>query len=82
MEAVPINLRSDLWASGNKCFAGFVALVFCEVLDESSGEVFCFLFPVSNVCVCIAWVEDLGVNARKLGRNFEVEVRDLLCRSV
>ena len=53
-----------------------------EVLDEAACEILCLLLPLACACVCVAWVEDSWVNAREFCRNCEVEVRDLLCRSL
>ena len=53
-----------------------------EVLDEAACEILCLLLPLACACVSVAWVEDSWVNAREFCRNCEVEVRDLLCRSL
>ena len=64
----------------DESFAGSVAFILSKVLDEASGEVFGFLFPLSSFSVGVTRVKDLRINTRKLGRNFEVEERDLLGR--
>ena len=53
-----------------------------EVLDEAACEILCLLLPLACACVSVAWVEDSWVNTREFCRNCEVEVRDLLCRSL
>ena len=66
----------ELWSSGNECFTSFVVLVFDEVLDESSCEVFCFFFPLCGISVGITRIEDVGINAFELCGHGEVEVGD------
>ena len=68
----------ELWTSSYESLAEVVSCELAEVLDETCSEVFCFLLPLASARVGVAWVEDSWINARKLGWNLEVEVRNLL----
>lgn len=70
-----------MWTSLYESLACAVAFVFDEVLDEPCSEVLGLNFPVSSICICVAWIENIRINACKLCRNYEVEVRDSLGRS-
>ena len=62
----------------DESFARFGNGVLREVLDESAGEVLSFIFPDRSVGVGVARIEDSGIDSGKSGRDFEIEVRDLL----
>ena len=68
--------------AATRAFTSFVTLIFCKVLDESAGEVFAFSSQSATFAYVSRGSRIFGVNARKPSRNFEVEVRDLLCRCV
>ena len=57
-----------------------VGLVLVEVLDEPSCEILGLLLPLCGICIGVARIEDAGVNSFELGRDGEVEERDLLGR--
>ena len=63
---------------GYKCLACCIAFVFCEVLDESAGQILCLGLPLRRISIGIAGIQDCRINTGELGRYFEVEVRDLL----
>ena len=65
-----------------KSLACVVAFVFLKVLDKSSCQILCLLFPLGSVRIGISRIKDSGINARKLCRNLEIEDRDLLRRSL
>ncbi len=73
---------SELRTSLNECLAGIVCLILLEVLDESACKILSLCIPLSCISVCITGIKDLCGNAGKFCRYFEIEVRDLLCRSV
>ena len=72
----------QLRACGYQSLACLVGGVLVEVLDEAACQVFCLLGPLCSVCIGVAGIEDLGINTRKLGRNLEVEDRNVLGRSL
>ena len=74
--------RLELWTSCYESLAEVVSSELVEVLDEASCEVLCLLLPLACASVSVAWVEDSWINTREFCRNCEVEVRDLLCRSL
>ncbi len=53
-----------------------------EVLDESCSKVFSLLFPLCRICISVARIKDTGVYTLEFGRNYEVEIRDSLGRSL
>jgi len=75
-------VRLELWTSRYERLAEVVSGELVEVLDETCCEVLCLLLPLACALVSVAWVEDSRVNAWKLSRNSEIEVRDLLGRSL
>ena len=38
--------------------------------------------PLGSISICVARIKDSRINSRKFCRNFEVEVRDCLCRCI
>ena len=77
-----LEVRLELRTSCYESLAGLVGGVLAEVLDEAACEIDCLLLPLCRICVGVAWVEDLGIDTVQLGRNAEVEVRNLLGRSL
>lgn len=67
------NVGLELGAGGYESLACGVVLKLLEVVDEHLGELGCLLGPLCGVCVGVARVENLGVNAGKLGGHGEVE---------
>ncbi len=57
----------------NKCFTSFVSFVFCEVLNKSLCQIFCFCFPLRSICVSITRIKDCRIYARKLCRYFKLK---------
>ena len=74
--------RLELWTSCNERLTEVVTSELREVLDETSSEILSLLLPLASALVSVAWVEDSRVNAWKLCRNYEIEVRDSLGRSL
>ena len=72
----------ELRACSNQRLTGFVAFELSEVLDEAASQVFSLLFPLGSLSIRIARIEDLRIYARQFSRNYEVEVRDRLRRSL
>src|SRR5699024_2494870 len=68
----------QLRTSRNQSLSGLVSFVLGEVLDESGSQILCLGLPLGRICIGITRVKDVGVNTRKLGGYFDVEVRDLL----
>ena len=68
----------QLRACSYQRLACLVGLILHKVLDEAAGQILGLLIPLCRVSICVARIEDRGINARKLCGNFEVEVRDLL----
>ena len=66
----------------NQSLASLVAFVLGEVLDESASQILCLLVPLGSFCIGITRIQDCRIYARKLSRNFKVEVRDSLGRSI
>ena len=54
--------RLELWTSLYESLASAVSFVLAEVLDEPCSEVLSLNFPVSSICVSIAWVKDVRIN--------------------
>ena len=77
-----IESRLELWTSCYERLTEVVTSELSEVLDETACEILSLLLPLASALVSVAWVEDSWVNARELCRNCEVEVRDLLSRSL
>ena len=67
-----------LWTGLHQSLASVICGELCEVLDESAREVFSFLVPILNICVGVAWIQNLRVNAWQCCRNLEVEIWNLL----
>lgn len=63
---------------GYESFAERMVLELLEVVDEHFGELVGFLGPFSGICVSVARIEDLRINAREFGRDGEVEDGELL----
>ena len=74
--------RLELWTSCYERLTEVVTSELSEVLDETACEILSLLLPLASALVSVAWVEDSWVNAWELSRNYEVEVRDSLCRSI
>ena len=74
--------RLELWTSCNERLTEVVTSELSEVLDETSCEILSLLLPLASALVSVAWVEDSWVNAWELSRNYEIEVRDSLGRSL
>ena len=74
--------RLELWTSCNERLTEIVTSELSEVLDETSCEILSLLLPLASALVSVAWVEDSRVNAWELSRNYEIEVRDSLGRSL
>ena len=74
--------RLESWTSCYERLSEVVSSELVEVLDETSCEILSLLLPLACALVSVAWVEDSWVNAREFCRNCEVEVRDLLGRSL
>ena len=72
----------ELRACSNQRLTGFVAFELSEVLDEAASQVFSLLFPLGSLSIRIARIEDLRIYARQFSRNYKVEVRDRLRRSL
>ena len=72
----------QLRTGGDERLAGGVGLVLVEVLDEAAGEVLCLLIPHLGIGIGVARIEDAGIDALELRRDFEVEIRDLLGRGL
>ena len=68
----------ELRTGGNESLTGSVVLVFVEVFDEASCEVFGLDIPVFDVGVGVARVEDLRIYAGQFGGYFKVEDGHLL----
>ena len=77
----PDSFGLKLWTGCYERLAEVVACELLEVLDETACEILCLCIPSACVSVSVARIEDCRINSRELGRNFEVEVRDSLCRS-
>lgn len=75
---MPLSAGLELRTSLYKRLALLVVLVLDEVLDEPACEILCLLLPLGSILVGVTRIEDLGVNAGKLGRYSEVEDRKLL----
>ena len=73
-----VNLR----AGCNQRLALFVAGELGEVLHEAVGQVNGLRIPPGSILVGVARVENSRINTRQLGRNREVENRQLLGRSL
>ena len=74
--------RLESWTSSYERLTEVVSSELSEVLDEAACEILSLLLPLASALVSVAWVEDSWVNAREFCRNCEVEVRDLLSRSL
>ena len=61
-----------------KSFAGFVVLKLLEVVDEHFSKLGGFCCPVCGVCVSVAGIKDLGINAGQLGGDSEIKDGELL----
>ena len=72
------RISLKLGTSRNQSFSGLVALIFGEVLDESSCQIFGLGLPFGSIRVGISGIQNVGVYTRKLGGYFNVEVRNLL----
>ena len=79
---MPLSAGLELRTSLYKRLALLVVLVLDEVLDEPACEILCLLLPLGSILVGVTRIEDLGVNAGKLGRYSEVEDRKLLGSSL
>lgn len=77
LRAVPLRAGLELRTSLYKRLALLVVLVLDEVLDEPASEILSLGLPLGSILVGVA-IEDVGVNARKSGRDAEVEDRKLL----
>ena len=71
-----------LRTSCNECLTSLVTLVLDEVLLESLCEILRLLLPLRCICISVARIEDSRIYTWKLGRNLEIEERDLLGRSL
>ena len=74
--------RLSLRTCSNQSLTSCVAFVFREVLNESGSKILCLCLPLGSISVGITRVKDCRINTRKLGRYFEVEVRDRLGRCI
>ena len=72
----------QLWTCSNECLTSLVTLVLLEILDEAGSQILSLLVPLSSVSVSVARIEDVGIYALELCGNLEVEVRNLLGRSL
>jgi len=54
-----LQLRSGC----DQCFAGFVAFVLHEVLDEAACQVFGFCIPFGSIGIGVSRIEDAGIHA-------------------
>ena len=72
------RIKLQLRACSYESLACLVGLILLEVLDEAACQILGLLIPLCGICIGVARIEDRGINARKLGGNFEVEVRDVL----
>ena len=68
--------------SGNQCLTSLVALVLLEVLDEAGSQILGLLLPLIAVLIGVTRIENAPSHAVELCGNLEVEVWDLLGRSV
>lgn len=59
-----------------------VAGELLEVLDETTGQICRLLVPLLGVLVRVARIENLGIHARKCGRDLEIEYRQRLGRGL
>ena len=66
----------------NQCLTCFVASELSEVLDEAASQILSFFFPLASAFVSITRVEDLRIYTRQFSRNYEVEERNYLGRSL
>ena len=73
---------SELRTGSYERLAEVVACELLEVLDETSCKVFSLLIPLCRLGISVARIEDGRIHTRELCRNFEIEVRDLLGRSL
>ena len=76
------DILLESWTSSYERLTEVVSSELSEVLDEAACEVLSLLLPLASALVSVAWVEDSWINAREFCRNCEVEVRDLLSRSL
>ena len=74
--------RLELWTSCYERLTEVVTSELSEVLDKAACEILSLLLPLASALVSVAWVEDSWVNAWELSRNYEIEVRDSLSRSL
>ena len=69
---------SESGTGGNESLASLIVLELLEVVDEHLGELGSLCSPFCGICVGVAGVEDLGINAGQFGGYGEVEDRNLL----
>lgn len=75
------RVRLQFRTGSNQSLTGGITFEFREVLDETSGQILSFNFPIGSISISIARIEDIFVHTRQLSRNNEVEIRNNLCRS-
>ena len=72
----------ELRTGSHEALALVVAREIHEGLDEALGQILGFLVPLLRIGVSIARIENIRIDARQRGRNLEIEIRDLLGRSL
>ena len=74
--------KLQLRSCSDECLTSLVTLVLLEVLDEAGSQVLSLLFPLVAVLIGVARIENAPSHAVELCGNLEVEIRNLLGRSV
>ena len=72
----------ELRTCSDQCLTGLITLVLLEVLDEAACQILSLLLPLVAVLIGVARIENTPSYAVELCGNLEVEVRNLLGRSV